>query len=72
MSKNKSKITKERFNKGTGGVWRLTAPESEREALEEAVKELIASIDPYASPVRGAWGRKDGYIFMDVDYYGLD
>lgn len=66
-------ITKERRNRGTGGVWTLTMTHGGDEAeFSRQVKEVFDSIDYYASPSISRWVKDDGTAVAEITYYGLD
>jgi hypothetical protein len=65
-------ITKQFFNKGSGGLWRLTAPMDMADELEAEAQTLRKSLDPWSSPTIDNRGEKDGQLFIDVKYYGMD
>lgn len=65
-------ITKERFNRGSGGVWVLSAPENMAQELEAEVLATLEGIDFMRSPSVESRQSKDGTLIVRVKYYGLD
>ena len=65
-------ITKERFDRGSGGIWRLSAPVEMKQELEAQVKETLASIDRWASPCIDVRRQVGDTLIVDIKYYGMD
>ena len=65
-------ITKDRYNSGSGGVWVLSAPETEALALEAEVLQTLQGIDKWSSPTIESRSNVDGVLTVKVKYYGLD
>jgi hypothetical protein len=65
-------ITKQFFNKGSGGLWRLTAPKDMAEELEVQIKETLDSIDRWSSPTIDSRRQVNDKIIVDIKFYGLD
>lgn len=66
-------ITKERFNRGSGGVYKLSMSAGDNEAeFEELVTSTMNSIDPWASPSILRMVGNDGVLRVEIKYYGMD
>lgn len=65
-------ITKEEFCRGSGGGYRLTAPDSMADELETEVKATLKDIDFMRSPSIESRQKKDGQLTVTIKYYGLD
>ena len=65
-------ITKERFNRGSGGIWRLTAPEGNELELEAEVLATLESIDRWASPCVDSRRKQGDKLIVEIKYYGMD
>lgn len=66
-------ITKERFNRGTGGVYKLTMSVGDDEAEFNAlVKSTFEGIDFMRSPSIMRYTDNQGKAVAEIKYYGLD
>ena len=65
-------ITKERFNRGSGGIWRLTAPKDMAQELEAEVQATLGDIDRWASPCIDSRKTQGDKLIVEIKYYGMD
>ena len=66
-------ITKERFNRGSGGVYKLTMSVGDsEEEFNALVKSTYEDIDPWASPSITRHTDNQGRAVAEIKYYGLD